>query len=132
MRFHDPKYFNDFCAHFWHLFSVVGIFYHYALIGNVHRVTTPLVFGNLSFKSSCYSAGKRDRGKKQKTKQGPPCQGQGGAEGPDAGSFYGGGGRRPPTTRANTGAPRKKSFQQKLKNCQRYYTRLCKTQNSAI
>ena len=27
MRFHDPKYFNDFCAHPLHLFSLVGIFY---------------------------------------------------------------------------------------------------------
>ena len=45
-------------------------------------------------------------GEKQKKKK--KSLGQGGAEGPDAGSFYGGGGRRPPTTRANTGAPRKK------------------------
>ena len=55
-----------------------------------------------------YSAGKRDRGKKKKKKK--KRGGQGGAEGPDAGSFYGGGGRRPPTTRANTGAPEKKVF----------------------
>ena len=77
-----------------------------------------------------YSAGKRDRGKKKKKKK--KSLGQGGAEGPDAGSFYGGGGRRPPTTRANTGAPSEKSFRRKLKTDQRYYIRLCKTQNSAI
>ena len=27
MQFGDPKYFNDFCAHPLHLFSLVGIFY---------------------------------------------------------------------------------------------------------
>ena len=54
--------------------------------------------------------------KKKKKKKKKKSLGQGGAEGPDAGSFYGGGGRRPPTTRANTDTPRKKSFQQKLKN----------------
>ena len=64
-------------------------------------------FGDQGNYVNCYSAGKRDRGKKKKKKKGG---GQGGAEGPDAGSFYGGGGRRPPTTRANTGAPEKKVF----------------------
>ena len=58
--------------------------------------------------------------------------GQGGAEGPDAGSFYGGGGRRPPTTRANAGAPRKKISTKVEKLASAIYTRLCKTQNSAI
>ena len=46
--------------------------------------------------------------KKKKKKKKKKSLGQGGAEGPDAGSFYGGGGRRPPTTRAYTGALRKK------------------------
>ena len=67
--------------------------------------------------------------KKKKKKKSP---GQGGAEGPDAGSFYGGGGRRPPTTRANTGAPRKKFSTKVEKLASAIYTRLCKTQNSAI
>ena len=70
----------------------------------------PAEVPNSRVKVGYYSAGKRDRGKKKKQKLGPPRQGQGGAEGPDAGSFGGGGVRRPPTTRPNTGAPRKKSF----------------------
>ena len=75
-----------------------------------------------------YSAGKRDREKKQKKKK---SLGQGGAEGPDAGSFYGGGGRRPPTTRANTGAPRKK-FSTKVEKYCMYLCRVICVNNKLL
>ena len=70
--------------------------------------------------------------KKKKQKLGPPRQGQGGAEGPDAGSFGGGGGRRPRDDSAEHRRPPKKVFEKVEKLASAIYTRLCKTQNSAI
>ena len=83
-----------------------------------------------------HSAGQRDRGKNVRPNartqiQRPTCQGQGGAEGPDAGSLTEEGPKAPDDS-AKTSAPWEKSFRQKLKTDQRYYTRLHKTQNSAI
>ena len=83
-----------------------------------------------------YSAGKRDRGKNSsvplaRAQQSPPCQGQGGAEGPDADPF-GEEGAEGPRRLGRTSAPLGKSFRRKLKTGQRYYTRLRKNRKSAI
>ena len=83
-----------------------------------------------------YSAGKRDRGKNSsvplaRALQSPPCQGQGGAEGPDAGPFAEEGAEGPRRL-GRTSAPLGKSFRRKLKTGQRYYTRLRKNRKSAI
>ena len=63
--------------------------------------------------------------------QRPTCQGQGGAEGPDAGSLTEEGAEGPRRLGRNK-HPLGEMFSTKIENGQRYYTRLHKTQNSAI
>ena len=83
-----------------------------------------------------YSAGKRDRGKNSsvplaRAQYSPSSQGQGGAEGPDAGPIAEEGAEGPRRL-GRTSAPLGKSFRRKLKTRQRYYTRLRKNRKSAI
>ena len=90
----------------------------------------------ISMRYNHYSAGKRDRGKNSSVplasaQQSPPCQGQGGAEGPDAGPLSEEGAEGPRRL-GRTSAPLEKSFRRKLKTRQRYYTRLRKNRKSAI
>ena len=83
-----------------------------------------------------YSAGKRDRGKNSsvplaRAQQKPSCEGQGGAEGPDAGPIAEERAEGPRRL-GRTSAPIEKSFRQKLKTRQRYYTRIRENRKSPI